>query len=573
MFLLICRLLYTLGTVMEMEEKYKKFGLDRNELYNSYVSVQKIVWEQVLALSIYARQVYFSDKGNQFHQRAKLIYGVGFLGRDKLKPYVLELVEKGCSSTEIITFLLKLKESAESTINIEASKNVEDELKEDSSVVEKLLRKIKPQLRNEGYTIIANANQILLYLDEKQIAFPSSKNGEYPYSYYAMYKSLNNPFQIFSKMLSVDLSLESMDSLILHIIRNFLKNEKTDFFNLLFSISEYFDNDNLDKVINHIELKNYELNINDLSIYVRSNILKFLSYYFRDVFSYIQDYEYLEINNQDTSLDNIKIQTPLSEISNIRLIDDQLLITFDKNVLQDLIHLGQVDSVMTGVKEKILDKINNPYYSMYNEKNELDINSNSLRNLELWHKKQDQKLIKKVDQIPKLVVSIIEFDIRNQLGFCDRDFGYNVLYPILNYKRVSMQEVYILTTSLIKRCLYEKSGLDSYVSTLNGVSINEFISKYFDNSENSSYSDSEEILGDDIKINFHRNKMMSTWANEDQNSIIERFKKLPPYLKGNKIISISDLIDKQKKVKTNNTYPIDSFFPLPLWVKFLKTDF
>jgi hypothetical protein len=46
MFLLICLLLYTLGTVMEMEEKYKKFGLDRNELYNSYVSVQKIVWEQ-----------------------------------------------------------------------------------------------------------------------------------------------------------------------------------------------------------------------------------------------------------------------------------------------------------------------------------------------------------------------------------------------------------------------------------------------------------------------------------------------------------------------------------------------
>lgn len=63
-----------------------------------------------------------------------------------------------------------------------------------------------------------------------------------------------------------------------------------------------------------------------------------------------------------------------------------------------------------------------------------------------------------------------------------------------------MQEVYILTTNLIKRCLYEKSGLDSYISTLNGVSIEEFISKYFDNSENYNYSDTKEISGDDLKI-------------------------------------------------------------------------
>lgn len=46
-----------------------------------------------------------------------------------------------------------------------------------------------------------------------------------------------------------------------------------------------------------------------------------------------------------------------------------------------------------------------------------------------------------------------------------------------------MHEVYILTTNLIKRCLYEQSGLDSYISTLNGVSIEEFVLKYYDNSK------------------------------------------------------------------------------------------
>ena len=208
-----------------------------------------------------------------------------------------------------------------------------------------------------------------------------------------------------------------------------------------------------------------------------------------------------------------------------------------------------------------------------NEKNFQEINANALRKLELWHKKLETKFIKKTDQIPKLIASIIEFDIRNQLGFCDRDFGNNILSPILNYKRISMHEVYILTTNLIKRCLYEQSGLDSYISTLNGVSIEEFVLKYYDNSKNYNFSDTKEISGNDLEISFHRNKMMSTWANEDPSSISERFKKLPSYLKGNKISFVSDIIDQQRKVKTTNIYPIDSFFPLPLWVKTLKVEF
>lgn len=550
---------------MEVQEIYKKFGLDRNDLYSSYSSIQKIAWEQTLLLSIYSRQVYFSNKGSQLHQRAKLIDRLRFLGRDRLKPFVLELIEKGCSSTEIITFLLKLKENEEPT------KNLEDELTENLSTIEKLLKKIKPQLEKERHSIISNANEILRDLEEKQIAFPKLKNDEHPYSYYSIYQSLTQPFSIFSKLLSIGLDIEKMDSIVLNLVRNYLKDKYKNFTNSLLSF-QIFINDDFDKILNYIETNKININFDDLNIYVKSNILKTLSYYFRDVFSFIQDYKYIKIDDQGRTLDNIKIPTPLSEISYIHSRDDELCIIFDQNILKDLIHLGQVDSVMIGVKEKILEILESSYFSRENEKNIQENNANSLRKFELWHKKQHVKLIKKTDQIPKLIASIIEFDIRNQLGFCDRDFGNNILYPILNYKRISMQEVYILTTNLIKRCLYETSGLDSYISTLNGVSIDEFISKYFDNSENFSYSDNKEILGDDLKISFYPNKMMSTWANEDQSSITERFKKLPSYLKGNNISFVSDIIDQQRKVKTTNIYPVDSFFPLPLWVKSLKVE-
>jgi len=552
---------------MEIQEIYKKFGLDRNELYNSYSAAQKIVWEQALLLSIYTRQVYFSDKGNQLHQRAKLIHRLQFSGREKLKPFVLELIENGCSNTEIISFLLKLKE------NEKMEKSSEDDLKENSGIVEKFLKKIKPQFEKESRAIILNENEILRDLEEKQIAFPTVKNNQHPYSYYSMYKSLTDPFLIFGKILSVDLSLDGLDNQVLYWIRDYLKNKKINLSTNLFSITEYFEKDSFEKILDHINSNNFNINFYELSVYVKYGILKFLSYYARDVFSFIQNYKYVEVKEEDLHIDFIKMPTPLSEISHINFFDNELAIIFEKNTLKDLIHLGQIDSIMDGVKDQILQMLEDYYSPRMNEKNIKENNAQALKDLGLWHKKQENKFIKKTDQIPKLIASIIEFDIRNQLGFCDRDFGNNVLSPILNYKRISMQEVYILTTNLIKRCLYEQSGLDSYISTLNGVSIEEFISKYSDNSENYNYSDTKEISGDDLKISFYRNKMMSTWANEDPSSISERFKKLPSYLKGNRINFVSDIIDQQRKVKTTNIYPIDSFFPLPLWVKTLKVEF
>lgn len=134
----------------------------------AHSSIQKIVWEQVLLLSIYARQTYFSDKGNQLHQRSKLIHGLRF-SSDKLMPFILELIEKGCSNTEIISFLLKLKE------NKDINKNIGEELTENLTIVEKLLIKIKPKFERERHSIISNANEILRYLEEKQICFFSIK--------------------------------------------------------------------------------------------------------------------------------------------------------------------------------------------------------------------------------------------------------------------------------------------------------------------------------------------------------------------------------------------------------------
>jgi len=355
------------------------------------------VWEQVLLLSIYARQTYFSDKGNQLHQRSKLIHGLRFSGRHKLMPFILELIEKGCSNTEIISFLLKLKE------NKDINKNVGEELTENLTIVEKLLIKIKPKLERESHSIISNANEILRYLEEKQIAFSALNNNEHPYSYYSMYQALSKPFLIFNKMLSVDLSLEELDRTVLFLFREYLKNKKKNFTTPLFSIQEFIDNNTFEKILNHIEVNEFNINFDDLNIFIKSGILKKLSYDSRDVFSFIQDFKYLERNEDQNFLNTNSIQTPLSEISDIHSNGEELAIFFDKNTLKDLIHLGQADSVMAGVKEKILEILDDSYFRTENGKNFQETNANALRKLELWHKKLDTKFIKKTDQITKLI--------------------------------------------------------------------------------------------------------------------------------------------------------------------------
>lgn len=549
---------------MSRDEIYKKIGLDHKELYSSYSSIYKIVWEQVLLISIYARQIYATDQANQFHQRFKLIHESKFLDMDGLQPFILELIEAGCGSTEINLFLLKVKEN----------ENVCEEATDDLSIVEKLLIKIKPKL--ESYRIRSDVNRILSSLENKQIAFPKLTNVP-PYSYYSMYQVLRDPLFIFEKMLSLDPSEEALDNTVLLFLNDYL-NDKSEFpLRLNFNHSFKFY-DTLGAWLKYVEDDKLGIDSTKLNIYIKSKILEKISYSTRDVFSVIQDYNYSrssQNNNHSTTQfesqeyftrGQCRFVTPISEISKIDSTDNKLSIIFDQNTLEDLIHLGQVDSIMGGLKEKILNYLNHRQSKEWTSGNLKEANANAFRRLELWHKKLDEKFIKKIDQVPKLIASIIEFDIRYRLGFCS-EFGTNILSPVLNYGRISIQEGYILTTNLIKRCLYETSGTTSYKSTLNGMDLEEFISRYYkpDTNEILDLNDQEHFL--------HGNTMMKIWANEDIDSITDRFKKLPPYLKEKKMIPVSEIINKQRNCKTTNVYPVDSAFPLPLWVKSLKMEF
>lgn len=196
-----------------------------------------------------------------------------------------------------------------------------------------------------------------------------------------MYQALSKPFFIFNKMLSVDLSVEELDRIVLCLLRDYLKDKKENFNTLLFSIQEYFDNDTFEKILNHIEINKFNINFDDLNIYIKSGILKKISYDSREVFSFLQDFKYLGRNDDQNFLNTKSIQTPLSEISDIHSSGDELTIVFDKNTLRDLINLGQADSVMAGVKRKIIEILDKSYSRRENEKNFQETNAHALRNL------------------------------------------------------------------------------------------------------------------------------------------------------------------------------------------------
>ena len=103
---------------------------------------------------------------------------------------------------------------------------------------------------------------------------------------------------------------------------------------------------------------------------------------------------------------------------------------------------------------------------------------------------------------------------------------------------------------------------------------------YYKDNRQYLYGYKEEInsyLIDDMKnrdfvgISHLNNQMMGDWTTFEKNDykrMINRFKRLSPYLSVKSNENIDEQIKKQKNIsKTENApaYPLDSYFALPLW--------
>lgn len=168
---------------------------------------------------------------------------------------------------------------------------------------------------------------------------------------------------------------------------------------------------------------------------------------------------------------------------------------------------------------------------------------------------------------------------------------YGLFVPIRKKGKIFIKDYYLLVTGIIYRFLYKYDFLnedlrkdrifhcfnkDEYLDN-----IEDFIMCQYDN----KYTPKEKISENLDNIKTLHDPIMSDWSvisfdegSDKFNAMVNRFKKLPNYLNAPKFI-VKDTETQEKKRKEwdigelialqrwkKNHYPINSSFPLPLWV-------
>jgi hypothetical protein len=520
---------------------YALLGVKKKELLTLSLNAWKMIWEQLLLLAINARQQYFkSDSSDNFHQRIKMVHILkeelmsrrGYQGRSgfseedsQIFREIYKMLESESGSNQIIKYLLDDKEENKPL-----------------SVKRVILRK----------------------MEKNKIAFPPAINCVRYYSYYSHYQILKDPIVFFQKLLHIPFPTgEFIDNITVTTVRRVIENDTG------YKIRKSFMPFNVESDIDFIKENNEILN-KDKDIYklIKGQIADSIGRYIQKPFKQLSDPFFDEMDSQETKLFSniIKILPRKSDGK------DDIELVIDRERLVMLINLNQTDEL----SEKIKFELNNiadgadrasvrRFGFNIDEKIE---QSDALEKISHWYELSRTDIFNRREQIPKIIASILEFDIRYFKGFFDSDLGFSIeqITKKQQYqKALPANEIYTLVSAFIRNYLYyNDSRLYKY-----GYGRDEINNYLIDDMINRDFSD----------ITTFKNTMMDAWITfetiEEIKNMSDRFKRLSLYLNTKKFKDIEPQIKKQqevRKIENAPAYPLNSFFPLPLWANRIYTN-
>ena len=518
---------------------YSAFGLNQREIFDQTLNAWKMMWEQLLMIAIYARQQYMqSNQSNadNFHQRMKMIHLLNHeysyrarsnLSFDKDIPdifdKVLALIEDECGSTKIIEFLLD-----EEVSQIQTSKK-----------------------------------RILSQMEQAKIAFsPNENESDYKrsYSYYSLYKILHNPIFYISKIMSIPVpDKKVIHATVVNTIYDYLAQNGSSWLFRNGNPIEILSKSTEDKEQIILENLSFLEGKEDIKNLIKGQIADFIGKDVSKVFNLLSDPFYNEENPQNKLFTSVFTIRPEADAFNISL---------DHKALINLMNLNQLDELASVIKSEIKKAVLNKNQRTRNFGIETKVDqASALEKISEWYIKTQTGLFNRVDQVPKLIASILEFDIRYFKGMFDPEFGFNRLLLTKKHKNsyspLQAKEIYLFVSAYIRNYLYYDDQRPER-NSLNGWLIDHLVDRDFS------------------EVSFHRNRMMKVWAtfeDEKQNrKMLDRFKRMPAYLDPQHLdyTEISYFINKQKELGNEENappYPLNSFFPLPLWAsRFSKND-
>lgn len=403
-----------------------------------------------------------------------------------------------------------------------------------------------------------------------------------PYAYYDMYTCLQHPIELFEKLLSQDVHDEKKverliyDKIKYHansinpkgsgslamIIHKDMPEEKQQH---IFKLSKEEDFAQI--------IKDYSSTDKDIILQeIRSELAIELGEWASDIFARISNPSYSRLLASKPWRKKLTFNNFFDISHNL----GNTVISLDSGLVNNLHKINQLDDLFDSLKLALKAKLSMHTGGRPWEKEQSINNEDALAGISAWYDRYSTGMLRKIDQIPKAIASIIYFDLKNHSpslknAISDAEIlraAYDDSRKEKDEKRASpVRERNLLLTFIISLNLYLRD----------------------DKNKNNLEDLVERIKRNDIKsintLSTFNNSIMSSWSifdhNEDgsldaefglsnQDKMMYRFKTIPVFFKKNVKTELNELlwmISNQASTENPVPFPYNSAFPWPLWIK------
>lgn len=574
----------------------EKLGIDINSISKEAMNVWKMVFEQILLLAIHARQLYGVKDNVNYHQRLKLIHILDNLSRknsfsaaaqdDMRNKFtdILLMINNNSGTNDIVKYL------QEQTDEISwKTTNGENNNKQN------ILEKIEQQL-------------VVFRRWENDDEFLKRKI----YHYYPLYKILKDPIMIFQSLLSFPMPDNNyIENLVIgQLIETIDENKHwlSDFAEVLQDSKDSSEDpykyimDNIKFFKLEDEKKKKALAKSTIST-VKNNLAKHMSIWADYVFSQVSqpffnkdNHPFIIFENDyNQSYDDLKPKTFFEGICEVGIIQDKITVSIDKMGFADVVSMNLLpelsEQILSGLKNM---DFQNPHQLKFSLDKKVEV-LEAFNMLSKWYDSHKTKVFTSYTQIPKLIVAILDFDASHLMGLFNAELNQSNHQAFLGRsnmigKSVKVNERHYIITLIVSACLYDNELSVSDVITQNHKSLQIYLEKIasvvpskilpklkngfmvdwtiFESKKINTSEDKIEVKEESNQVK--NESAIQTESKEKDTLITDRFKKLPNFLHPTKragATTVYEQIIDQKSLKSNSpTYPLNSGFPLPLWV-------
>lgn len=525
---------------------------DVDDIVKDAQNAYKMVFEQVLLVMRYVRQRMMQEQNHlAIKGRMNLLFTI-FESQDehnqeeleKIQRGVLQKLEENVGSNDVIAYLQSLESKASA--------------------------------------------YMLMKMQENGVAFAPIRDihgaqfsPRIPYAYYDMYTCLQHPLELFEKLLSQEFHDEKkVERLIYDKIKSHADSINPKGSGSLAKIIHKDMPEEMKERIFKLSkeekfaqiIKDYSSSNKDIILQgIRSELAIELGKWASDIFARISNPSYSRLLSKTWSN-----KLTLNNFFDISQNAGSTVISLDSGLVNNLHKINQLDDLFDSLKLALKAKLNSRTDGRSYIKEQSINNEDALAGISAWYDRYSTGMLRKIDQIPKAIISIIYFDLKKRYPSLDNAiFDAEILRKAYGDSQEEMDE---------KRAspVRERNLLLTFIISLN---------LYLRNDENKTNREDlvRRIKRNDIKsidtLSTFNNSIMSSWSifdhNKDgsldaefglsnQDKMMYRFKAIPVFFKKNVKTELSELlwmISNQASTENPVPFPYNSAFPWPLWIK------